>query len=396
MATQATSPVKSPAFPFRLRFERRVEVPPPWLGPAVSVGAIVIALLLGAVVLRLVGGDPWAAYRHIARAAFGDIGVFSDTLVKATPLILTGLACSVAFRMKLWNIGAEGQFFAGALAASAVVLAPYVPAGAPGWIAIPAAAVAALIPPTAPGWIIIPAMLVAGMLGGALWGFIPGWLKAKLRVNEIITTLMMNYIVIALVNFFVFGVWSEGGFQMSRTFQKAAWLPRLADFATQVKAFRGLTTHLGLVFGVIAAVIVWYILYRSRWGYEIRLIGDNPRAADYAGINITRNTVLVLMTSGALAGLAGMSEIAGVVHRLQTSISPGYGFSGIIIAWLAKLNPLVVVPVSILFGGLILAGREIQPSGVPRLIQGIILFMLIASEVLMRYRVRIVRAGAEA
>jgi ABC-type uncharacterized transport system permease subunit len=151
-----------------------------------------------------------------------------------------------------------------------------------------------------------------------------------------------------------------------------------------------------VVFAVVAAGVVWYILYRSLWGYEIRLIGDNPRAAEYAGINLTRNTVLVMMLSGALAGLAGMSEIAGVVHRLQAAISPGYGFTGIIIAWLAKLNPIVVIPVSILFGGLILAGREIQPAGVPRLIQGIILFMLIASEVLLRYRVRLVRAGAEA
>jgi simple sugar transport system permease protein len=242
-------------------------------------------------------------------------------------------------------------------------------------------------------------MLVAGMAAGALWGLVPGWLKAKLNVNEIITTLMMNYMAVALTNFFVFGVWSEGGFQMSAVFQKAAWLPRLTDFGKQVPLFRGLTTHLGLAFAVVAAVIVWYIMQRSWWGYEIRLIGDNPRAASYAGVNIVRNTVLVMMLSGALAGLAGMSEISGVVHRLQTSISPGFGFSGIIIAWLAKLHPLIVIVVSILFGGLILAGREIQPAGVPRLIQGIILFMLIASEVLMRYRIRLVRvseAGAEA
>ncbi len=202
---------------------------------------------------------------------------------------------------------------------------------------------------------------------------------------------MLNYIAISLTNYFIFGVWSEGGFQMSTMFQRNAWLPRLADYADQIPIFRGLTTHFGIVFAVIAAVIVGYVLYRSIWGYEIRLIGDNPRAAEYAGINITRNTVLVMMFSGALAGLGGMSEIGGVVHRLQAAISPGYGFTGIIIAWLAKLNPIVVVPVAILFGGLILAGREIQPAGVPRLIQGIILFTLIASDVLLRYRIRLVR-----
>jgi simple sugar transport system permease protein len=335
-----------------------------------------VALVLGAVVIALVGGDPLASYAHIARAAFGNVGVFSDTLVTATPLIFVGLACSLAFRMKLWNIGAEGQFFMGALGASAVILS-------------------GLVPEAMPRPLTLAIMLVAGVVCGALWGLIPGFLKARLNVNEIITTLMLNYIAIALVNFFVFAVWSEGGFQMSRTFPKSAWLPRLLEYAPQVPALRGLTTHLGLVIAFVAVGLVWYIVYRSRWGYEIRLIGDNSRAAEYAGINIVRNTVLVMMTSGALAGLAGMSEIAGVVHRLQTSISPGYGFTGIIIAWLSKLNPVAVILVSILFGGLILAGREIQPAGVPRLIQGIILFMLIASDVLMRYQVRIVRAGAE-
>jgi simple sugar transport system permease protein len=372
--TTSLGPARKSRLPYTVRVERRLDAPA-WLSPVVSVGAIVVALGLGAIVLSLVGGDPIRAYAHIGRAAFGDLGVFSDTLVKATPLMLTGLACSVAFRMRLWNIGAEGQFYVGALGASAVVLS-------------------GLVPAEASAFVTITVMLLAGMASGAFWGLVPGWLKARLNVNEIITTLMMNYMAVALVNFFVFGVWSEGGFQMSPVFQKAAWLPRLADYARQVPLFRGLTTHLGLGFAIVAAGIVWYIMQRSRWGYEIRLIGDNPRAAAYAGVNITTNTVLVMMLSGALAGLAGMSEIAGVVHRLQTSISPGYGFTGIIIAWLAKLHPLVVIVVSILFGGLILAGREIQPAGVPRLIQGIILFMLIASEVLMRYQVRLVRAGA--
>ena len=142
-------------------------------------------------------------------------------------------------------------------------------------------------------------------------------------------------------------------------------------------------------------MVVWFILYRSRWGYEIRLIGDNPQAANYAGIDIKRNIILVMMFSGALAGLAGASEISGVVHRLQSSISPGYGFTGIIIAWLAKLNPFAVVLVSILFGALILAGREIQPSGVPKLIQGIILVCLIASDFILRYRIRLIHVAEE-
>lgn len=364
-------------FPYSIRIEQRLTENPWWLSLLLSFAAVIFALLIGALILALAGGDPWASYAHIANASFGSLGVFSDTLVKAIPIMLVGLACAIAFRMRLWNIGAEGQFFLGAFGASAVVLLPIFSDSK-----------------TSP-WILIPAMMLAGMIMGALWGFIPGFLKAKYNVNEIITTLMMNYIAVAWNNYWIFAVWTEGGFQMSRVFERNAWLPRLTDYATSIPLFRGLTTHLGLLFALVAAVIVWLILYRSKWGYEIRLIGDNPRAAEYAGISITKNMILVMMVSGALAGLAGMSEITGVVHRFQGSISPGYGFTGIIVAWLAKLNPLIVVVVSVLFGALILAGREIQPSGIPKLIQGIILVCLIASDYFLRYRVHIVHRTEE-
>jgi simple sugar transport system permease protein len=239
-------------------------------------------------------------------------------------------------------------------------------------------------------------MVLAGLGMGAVWGFIPGILKAKFNVNEIITTLMMNYIAISWVNFWIFGVWSEGGFQMSPKFPVGASLPRLSDYASSIPALRGLTTHGGLFLGIAAAIVVWFIIYRSRWGYEIRLIGDNPQAAKYAGVNIVRNTILVMAFSGALAGLGGMSEVAGVVRRLQTApINAGYGFTGIIVAWLAKLNPFMIIVVSILFGALILAGREIQPSGIPKMIQGIILVCLIASDFFLRYRVRLVHGEEE-
>ncbi|GAB4498102.1 MAG: ABC transporter permease [Anaerolineales bacterium] len=366
-----------PIFPYKIKFEPRLQQPPRWYPAALSLAAVVIALFLGGIIIALAGGDPIRSYAHIAGASFGSWGVFSDTLVKAIPLMLVGLACSVAFRMKLWNIGAEGQFYLGAFGASAVVLT-------------------GIFTDTTSAWVYLPLMALAGMLAGALWGFIPGWLKARYNVNEIISTLMLNYIAVAWNNFFIYAVWSEGGFQMSRMFPRTAWLPRLADYAREIPALRGLTVHLGLLLGLLAAAVVWFLLYRSKWGYEIRLIGDNPRAARYAGIEINRNIVLVMMFSGALAGLAGMSEISGVVHRLQGSISPGYGFTGIIVAWLAKLNPAAVIVVSILFGALILAGREIQPSGIPKMIQGIILVCLIASDFFLRYRIHIEPIGKEA
>ena len=373
--TETTLPKQRTSY--RLKIEPRLDEPPKWFPAAVSFGAFIVALIIGGILIAFAGGNPIASYAHIARASFGNIGVLSDTIVKATPIMLTALACSVAFRMKLWNIGAEGQFIMGAWGASAIVLAP-------------------VLAPESPRWLFLPVMAVAGLSMGAAWGFIPGYLKAKFNVNEIITTLMMNYIAISWANFWVFAVWTEGGFQMSPRFPEAAWLPRLSDYASSIPIFRGLTTHAGLLLGIGAAIVVWFIIYRSRWGYEIRLIGDNPQAARYAGINISRNTIWVMMLSGALAGLGGMSEVAGVVHRLQTApLAAGYGFTGIIVAWLAKLNPFAIVVVSILFGALILAGREIQPSGVPRMIQGIILVCLIASDFLLRYRVRLVH-GEEA
>lgn len=376
MTMSSSKPAFRLRFPYRVQLEPRLTDVPRWFPTLVSVGAIVVALLIGAVIIAIAGGNPFATYGHIARASFGSLGVFSDTMVKAIPLMFIGLACSLAFQMRLWNIGAEGQFFMGAWGASAVVLLP-------------------ILPPEAPRWLFIPVMILVGMACGAIWGFIPGFLKAKLQVNEIITTLMMNYIAVSWVNFFIFAIWTEGGFQMSPVFPKNAWLPRLTDLAESVPIFRGLTTHFGLILAILASVVVWFILFRSQWGYEIRLLGDNQNAARYSGISVTRNTIFVMMLSGALAGLAGMSEISGVVHRLQAAISPGYGFTGIIVAWLAKLNPFGVILVSILFGALILAGREIQPSGIPKMIQGIILVCLIASDFLLRYRVHIVRRTEE-
>lgn len=358
--------------PWTIKFEKRVTEVPRWLPLATTIGSIVLAFVVSGIILKLLGGQPLRVARFFFDAAFGSWPVISDTLVKATPLIFVGLACTVAFKMKLWNIGAEGQFYAGAFAASLVVLVP-------------------LVPLDSPRWLMLGAMAVMGMIGGAVWGFIPGILKARFQINEIITTLMLNYVAVLWNNFWIFNTWSDAGFQMTPTFPRNAWLPRLADYAREYRQFSGITLHLGVVIALIATVVVWWILARSRWGYEIKLTGDNPRAARYAGINIVRNVVLVMMFSGALAGLAGMSEIAGVVHRLQERISPGYGFTGIIIAWLAKLNPFAVVPVAILFGALILASREIQPSGLSQMLQGFTLFMIISSDVLLRYRIRLER-----
>ncbi len=361
---------------YKLLVEKRSADIPKWLPAATSIGSVVAAFIISGILLSVIGGDPIRVGKFFFEATFGSWAAISDTLVKATPLILVGLACAVAFKMKLWNIGAEGQYYIGAFAASLVILVP-------------------LVTPTTPKWIVLGAMMVMGMIGGAVWGFFPGFLKARYHVNEIITTLMLNYVAILWNNFWIFNKWSDAGFQMTPTFEKAAWLPRLTDYARDYSGFSGMTLHFGFIIALVAVVVVWWILERSRWGYEIKLIGDNPHAAEYAGLNIKRNIILVMMFSGALAGLAGMVEVTGVVHRLQERISPGYGFTGIIIAWLAKLNPFAIVIVSILFGALIVAGREIQPSGLSQLLQGIILFMVISSDVLLRYSIRVVKRVEE-
>lgn len=372
MATAAPSEKR---IPFSLSIEKRVEDVPRWAPAATSIGSILFAFLISGIILKMIGGQPLVVLRFFFDATFGSWAVISDTLVKATPLIMVGLASVVAFKMKLWNIGAEGQFYMGAFFASLVVLVP-------------------LVGEETPRVIVITLMIVFSIIGGAFWGFIPGFLKARFAVNEIITTLMLNYIAVLWNNFWIFNAWSDAGFQMTPQFIKAAWLPRLADYARQFSGFSGMTLHLGIIFALVTAVFVKWVLDRSKWGYEIKLTGDNPEAARYAGINIKRNVILVMMFSGALAGLAGMSEITGVVHRLQERISPGYGFTGIIIAWLAKLNPIAVIPVSILFGALIVAGREIQPAGLASLLQGIVLFMVISSDFFLRYKIRLTRRGA--
>jgi simple sugar transport system permease protein len=356
--------------PLRVVAERRLETPR-WLGLATTLGGIAIALLISAVLIAFIGGDPIGSYAHILRASLGSTGVLSDTLVKATPLIFTGLASSIAFRMRLWNIGTEGQLLMGAWGAGAVVLVGILPAGTSAFITLPL-------------------MMLAGIGAGAVWAGVAGWLKARLNVNEIISTLMLYWIAQKWLQYWVFGPWSERGFQMSPRFPREAWLPRLTDFSDVLPDVGGLTVHLGFVLALVAAGLVWFLLNRTRKGYEIRLIGDNPRAARYAGVDIGRNIILVMLISGGLAGLAGASEISGVVHRLQDNFSPGYGFTGIIVAYLARFNPLGVVVAAIAFGALILAGREIQPAGIPAMIQGIILFCVIASDVFLRYRVRVV------
>jgi ABC-type uncharacterized transport system permease subunit len=377
---------------YRLRIEPRLDNPR-WLGIVSSILGVLLALIVGGFVLRAAGAShPIATYQSIFKEAFGTLadwqagfsalfgsqacpkgmlcfGPLSDTLVKTSPILLTTLACIVAFRMKLWNIGADGQMFFGAWAATAVAVF--------------------ILPKTTDRAVMLVAMALAGLMAGSLYGAIPGFLKAKLNINEIITTLMLNYVAYKWLEFFVVvGPWSIGDFESTGKFPLSATWPRLTEYVKSFPIFAGLTAHPGIFLGIAAAVLLAWILYRSRWGYQIRVIGENPKAARYAGINLGRNIILVMAFSGALAGLAGMNEVAAL-RTLSGRFQRGYGFTGVIVAWLARLNPLAAIFVSFLFGGLLVGTKMIQPQGIASMLQGVILFVVVGTELIFRYRVRI-------
>jgi simple sugar transport system permease protein len=322
--------------------------------------------LVGAVFLTLTDRDPLEVYTAMFKGALGSRYGLAETVVKAIPLMLCALGISAAFRMQLWNIGAEGQFYMGAFAAS--------------WLP--------LTYPQAPMMLMLPGMALLGCIGGGLWGLVPAVLRARWKVNEIITTLMLNYVAILWVDFLVYGPWKDPkgfNFPLTAKFPAAAALPNFCDSRI----------HVGLIIAVVLAAAFWLIFEKSRWGFEIKVIGASEQAARYAGMNIRRNIYWVMLLSGAVCGLAGMAEVSGIVGRLQPNLSPGYGYTAIIVAWLSKLNPAAILVVSILFGALQVGGFFVQTMGVPAsvasMLQGAVLFFVVGGEFLTQYRVVISR-----
>ncbi len=342
------------------RFEKRL-APTPLMTVAVPLVSVALALLFCAVFLALTGRHPLELYAAMAEGALGSAYGLTETTVKAIPLMLCGLGIALACRMQLWNIGAEGQLYLGAFAAT--------------WLP--------LTFPELPAVVMLPAMVVLGMAAGALWALGPAYLRVKWRVNEVITTLMLNYVGILWVNYFVYGPWRDPkgfNFPLTAQFPPAALLP----------TFGNSRIHVGLVFALVLVVLCVVIFRRSRWGYEIKVIGASERAARYAGMDIKRNMFLVMALSGAICGLAGMAEVSGIAGRLQPGLSPGYGYTAIIVAWLARLNPIAIVLVAGLFGALLVGGYIVQTLGVPAsvaaMIQGAILFFVIGGEMFTSYK----------
>jgi simple sugar transport system permease protein len=238
---------------------------------------------------------------------------------------------------------------------------------------------------------VLPLAILVGMLAGALWAGIPALLKVRLKVDEVLTTLMLNYVAILFAEHLYYGLWRDPkgfGFPGTPQFPDFAWLPRIAGRA-----------HMGLIFALILALVLWFVLNRTRWGFELQVIGNNPRAAQTQGIHIAKNVMIALLLAGALAGLAGVCEVTGISRRLQQGLSIGYGYTAIIVAWLAQLNPIAAIIVALLIAALLVGGDQVQmmmglPAAMGLVLQGMLLFPMLAGSLFTEYKLRILKKRA--
>ncbi len=328
--------------------------------------ATLAALLVGAIMLLFLKVNPVQAYKALWDGAFGTSNAFAETLVKATPLLLVGLGICISFRGDVINIGGEGQMIVGALLAT--------------WVGLTFT--------NLPGWFVITLAMLGGFVGGAIWGGIPGFLKAYFRVNEILSTVMMNAIAVQLMNFMLRGPMIDP--------TQAVRASKIPETERLLEAFRlprliPTRLHLGALIAVILAILVYILLWRTTWGYRIRAVGQNPHASRYAGIKVQRYVVLALLLSGAFAGLAGATQVYGVNYRMITDGSAsGFtgsaGFNGIVAALFGQLHPIWSIPASILFGALLVGANSMQrvvqiPSAFVTALNGLVVVFVVSSEI---------------
>jgi general nucleoside transport system permease protein len=361
-----------------MRIERRLQQPR-WLMVAVPILSIAVAFVFATVILLATNHPPLHTFRRLVDAAFLGNGALTETLVSATPLAFTGLAAAVAFRMNLFNIGGEGQLYAGAITGATV----------------------ALLLAGAPSPLVIAAMMLAGAAGGALLAAIPGILRAFFSTSEIITSLMLNYVVALFLDYLIFDSHSylrdTSGFEAS-VFPQGKTLPDEATWSSW--SLHGLVVPLGALVAVGLAAALWGLYARTRFGFEMKVIGDSARAGRYAGMRTRRKILAVMCLSGAVAGLGGASQDGDFRHQLDPRglTQANYGYAGIVVAALARYNPFAVVLIAFLLGGLQNAGFTLQgadfPNGLVGVLQGLILFCALGGELFVRYRIRFNRHQA--
>ncbi|MDR6871563.1 simple sugar transport system permease protein [Bosea sp. BE125] len=346
-----------------LEWRRRREPSSPmlWLSPLI---AVLLTMLIGMIVFTAMGYDGFHAVRDIFLTPFLEQQRWPDLGVKAAPLVMIALGLAIGFRANVWNIGAEGQYVMGAIAGTGVALATY----------------------DMTGWWILPAMALAGILGGMAWAAIPAFLRVKLGVSEILTSLMLTYVAVQGLYYLVRGPWKDPdgfNFPQTRMFTPDQTLPAMAE---------GSLIHLGIPLALVIAVIAWLVMEKTTAGYAVKVVGLAPAAARHGGFSADAVTWATLLAGGGLAGLAGLFEAAGPFGQLTPQFPTGYGFTAIIVAFLGRLNPLGIV-----FGGIVLAatyvGGEIAqttvklPQAATGMFQALLLFMLLATDVLVRYRI---------
>lgn len=323
--------------------------------------AMVAALIVGAIFILAVNANPLDAYKEMIMATIGSRNGLTETLVKATPLALIALGTTIAYRCKMWSIGQEGQMTMGAIFSAGVALALG----------------------NQPSWYLIPLLMAAGILGGALWGIIPALMKTKFNVDEIISSLMLNSIALLFGSYLVNHPWRQRPGFIPQTPQ----IPINARLPILIEQSR---LHIGILIVIVVAIVIHFILWKTTLGYQIRAVGNNPKASTYGGINVVKSILIAMILSGGLAGLAGMIEVTGIQYRLKDGISMGYGYTAIVIALMGKLNPIAVTGVAILFGALIIGADAMQfaenvPVFLASIIQGaVVLFILLGEPQFLR------------
>jgi general nucleoside transport system permease protein len=336
-----------------------------WLTPVAAFG---VALVIGGMVIWLMGRSPAAAFTVYVREPLTQGWAIQEILLKATPLLLIAIGLSFCYRADRWNIGAEGQFVIGGLCGGIVAIATHGMTGI--WI--------------------LPLMLLAGIAGGMAYGAIPAALRNRLGVSEILTSLMLVYVAQLLLDYMVRGPLRD---------PKAFNLPQTVNFdpaATLPALFSGGRVHWGLVFGLVAAAVTWLVLSRTLFGFAVRATGEAPRAARFGGFDERRVTLLCFLISGGLAGLAGVAEVSGQIGQLQPSISPGYGFTAIIVVFLGRLSAPGIILASFVMAMILIGAENAQialklPLDLARVFQGLLLFCLLGGEALTRHRLVVAR-----
>lgn len=343
-----------------MRLSLRNQIPPA-LNFGLPLAAVAFTLALCSVLIVIAGASVSTAYGVMLSAAFGDTYSITETLVRATPMIFTGLAVAVAFRAKFWNIGAEGQLLSGAVLSCMV---------------------GAII---MPGPFAMFFMFIAGIVGGALTALIPAVLRLKFKVDDVVSSLLLNSVVLYGLMALIEGPWKDtlSGYPISPPIEDAANFPVFIE---------GTRLHLGVLVALVAAPLVWFLIDRTVLGFKIRATGENPHAARYAGINTGRVILTAALVSGGLAGMAGVAQVGGVHYQVMAEISPGYGYSGIVIAMLARLNPLGVVPAAIFLSAVMVGADAMsRATGVPafigQVVQGVALLSMLIALLLTQYRI---------